>query len=209
MIGVATQGGVVIVAEKRVSSSLVEPSSIEKIVEIDSHVGAAMSGLTADARTMIEHARVECQNHRFNFDEPLEIEALTQSICDLALQFGEDGDNEDTMSRPFGVSLLIAGYHPKTGPCLYMTDPSGTYFKYQAKAIGAASESAQAVLQENMHRSMTLAEAEALAVSTLKQSMEERLNATNIEVAAVSAESKVFRVYAKDEVEALIQRVNK
>ena len=36
-----------------------EPSSIEKIVEIDSHVGCAMSGLTADARTMIDHARVE------------------------------------------------------------------------------------------------------------------------------------------------------
>jgi 20S proteasome subunit alpha 5 len=38
-----------------------DPSSIEKIVEIDSHIGCAMSGLTADARTMIERARVEAQ----------------------------------------------------------------------------------------------------------------------------------------------------
>lgn len=47
--------------EKRVSSTLLEPSSIEKIMEIDEHLGCAVSGMTADARTMIEHARVAAQ----------------------------------------------------------------------------------------------------------------------------------------------------
>lgn len=37
------------------------PSSIEKVAEVDTHIGAAMSGLTPDARTLIEHARVETQ----------------------------------------------------------------------------------------------------------------------------------------------------
>jgi 20S proteasome alpha/beta subunit len=40
-----------------------EPSSVEKIMEIDEHVGCAMSGLIADARTLVEHARVETQVH--------------------------------------------------------------------------------------------------------------------------------------------------
>jgi 20S proteasome alpha/beta subunit len=30
-------------------------------MEIDEHVGCAMSGLIADARTLVEHARVETQ----------------------------------------------------------------------------------------------------------------------------------------------------
>jgi 20S proteasome subunit alpha 5 len=30
-------------------------------MEIDEHVGCAMSGLTADARTLVEHGRVETQ----------------------------------------------------------------------------------------------------------------------------------------------------
>lgn len=38
-----------------------EPSSVEKIMEIDEHIGCAMSGLIADARTLVEHARVETQ----------------------------------------------------------------------------------------------------------------------------------------------------
>ena len=38
-----------------------EPSSVEKIMEIDEHIVCAMSGLIADARTLVEHARVETQ----------------------------------------------------------------------------------------------------------------------------------------------------
>ena len=43
------------------SPSLQVPSSIEKVAEVDSHIGCAMSGLTADARTLIDHGRVEAQ----------------------------------------------------------------------------------------------------------------------------------------------------
>ena len=46
-------------AEKRVTSPLLIPSSIEKVAEIDEHVGCAMSGLTADARTLIDHGRTQ------------------------------------------------------------------------------------------------------------------------------------------------------
>lgn len=60
-----------------------------QIMEVDSHIGAAMSGLIADARTLVDHARVEAQNHRFTYDEPMRVEALTQAVCDLALSFGE------------------------------------------------------------------------------------------------------------------------
>lgn len=137
-----------------------EVSSVEKIVEIDSHIGCAMSGLQADARSMVEHARVECQSHAFNYAEPLSVESCTQAICDLALRFGESADGEDSiMSRPFGVALLIAGYDSSVGPdgneggpALYHAEPSGTFYRYDAKAIGSGSEGAQAELQNQYHK---------------------------------------------------------
>lgn len=55
-----------------------EPSSIEKVAEIDEHIGVAMSGLTADARTLIDHGRVETQQHRFTYNEPMPLESVTQ-----------------------------------------------------------------------------------------------------------------------------------
>jgi 20S proteasome subunit alpha 5 len=96
-VGIATPEGVVLGVEKRVQSPLLEASSIEKIMEIDSHLGCAMSGLTADARTMIDHARVTAQNHTFTYDEPIKVESATQAVCDLALRFGEGVHGDEAM----------------------------------------------------------------------------------------------------------------
>jgi 20S proteasome subunit alpha 5 len=60
-VGIQTSEGVVLAVEKRVTSTLLESSSIEKIMEIDSHLGCAMSGLIADSITMIDHARIQAQ----------------------------------------------------------------------------------------------------------------------------------------------------
>eukprot|EP01126_Amoeba_proteus_P028563 TRINITY_DN2816_c0_g1_i6.p1 TRINITY_DN2816_c0_g1~~TRINITY_DN2816_c0_g1_i6.p1 ORF type:complete len:151 (+),score=23.85 TRINITY_DN2816_c0_g1_i6:293-745(+) len=109
-----------------------------------------MSGLTADARTLIDHARVDAQNYRFTYDEPISVQSLTQSICDLALRFGEDRDDEDSMSRPFGVALLMGGVD-ETGPILFHMDPSGTFLEYKAMAIGAGSEGAQQHLEKEFY----------------------------------------------------------
>lgn len=66
-------------------------------MEIDSHIGTAMSGLTADARTMVDHARVTSQMHAFTYDEPIKVESCTQAVCDLALRFGESVEDDDAL----------------------------------------------------------------------------------------------------------------
>ncbi|KAI7258759.1 Proteasome subunit alpha, partial [Hortaea werneckii] len=207
-IGVTTAEGTVLGVEKRITSSLLETSSVEKVVEIDKHIGCAMSGLQADARSMIEHARVTSQSHAFNYAEPIKVESCTQAICDLALRFGESASGEEEesiMSRPFGVALLIAGYD-EDGPSLYHAEPSGTFYRYDAKAIGSGSEGAQAELQASYHKSLTLAEAEELVLKTLKQVMEEKLDANNVQVASVTKD-KGFRVYADDEMKSCVGRI--
>ncbi|TPX31550.1 hypothetical protein SmJEL517_g05145 [Synchytrium microbalum] len=204
VIGIQTSEGVVLAVEKRVTSILMEPSSIEKIMEIDAHLGCAMSGLTADSRTMIDHARVEAQNHWFTYDEKMKVESVTQAVCDLALRFGESADGEDSiMSRPFGVALLIAGIDEK-GPQLYHADPSGTFMRYDAKAIGSGSEGAQTELQEQYNKSLTLREAQVLALKVLKQVMEEKLNSTNVQVATVTPKDG-FRIHGEAELAEVVK----
>ncbi|QIX02391.1 hypothetical protein AMS68_007908 [Peltaster fructicola] len=204
-IGIQTSEGVVLGVEKRVTSTLLETSSVEKIVEIDRHIGCAISGLQADSRTLIEHARVTSQSHEFNYAEPLKVESCTQSICDLALRFGEGAEGEESiMSRPFGVALLIAGWD-ENGPALYHAEPSGTFYKYDAKAIGSGSEGAQAELVNEYHRSLTLVEAETLTLRTLKQVMEEKLDAKNVQLASVTKSG--FRIYTDEEMKDVVSRL--
>ena len=185
--------------EKRVSSKLLVPSSIQKLVRLDQHIGCAMSGLVADARTLIDHARVETQTHWFNYDERMSVESCVQSVCDLALNFGEA-----EMARPFGVSLLIGGVDAAQGPVLYHTDPSGTYTRYLAKAIGAGSEGAQNALNEQYHKSLTLGEAEKIALQILKDVMEEKITAVNVELAVIPTATAAFTLRTQQEIQAFI-----
>lgn len=204
-IGIQTSEGVVLAVEKRITSPLMEPASVEKIVEIDSHIGCAMSGLIADSRTMVDKARVEAQNHWFTYNEQMSVESVTQAVSNLALEFGDDDAREGAMSRPFGVALLFGGVDAK-GPQLYHLDPSGTFFQYDAKAIGSGSEGAQQALEEVYHKSMTLREACKSALTILKQVMEEKLNATNVEL-GIATPDKKFRMFTKEEIETLVQEI--
>lgn len=49
--------------------------------------------------------------------------------------------------RPFGVSLLIAGYDD-AGPQLFQVDPSGAYFGWRASAIGKNFTNAKTFLEK-------------------------------------------------------------
>lgn len=204
-VGMKTAEGVVLAVEKRVTSPLMVPSSIEKILEIDSHIGCAMSGLIADSRTMVNQARVQAQNHWFVYNEAMSVESVTQAVSNLAMRFGHDDDDEKPMSRPFGTALLIGGVDEK-GPQLFHLDPSGTYTQYEAKAIGAGSEGAQTSLQEVFYKGIPMEEAEEKLLTILKQVMEEKLTSTNIDMACVKVGGK-YEVYDKSRLEAIIQRL--
>jgi 20S proteasome subunit alpha 5 len=160
-----------------------------------------MSGLTADARTLIDHARVEAQNYTFTYNEPIAIESITQSVCDIALRFGEDREGrEDVMSRPYGVALLIGGVDER-GPALFHTDPSGTFLQFYAKAIGSGYEGAQTQLEQSYHKSMTLKEAMVLGLTVLRQVMEEKLTPSNVEIGIIPSDTKKFRLLNGAEIE--------
>lgn len=69
----------------------------------------------------------------------------------------------------------------------YHTDPSGTLTPYSAHAIGNGHEGALSLLEDKYSRSMTLGEAELLVARVLRDTMEEKVSATNIQIASVSA----------------------
>ncbi|XP_068147826.1 proteasome subunit alpha type-5 [Drosophila tropicalis] len=207
-IGISTAEGVVLAVEKRITSSLMVPSTVEKIVEVDKHIGCATSGLMADARTLIERARVECQNHWFVYNERMSIESCAQAVSTLAIQFGDSSDGDGgaaAMSRPFGVAILFAGVE-NGKPQLWHMDPSGTYVRHSAKAIGSGCEGAQQNLKDKYTPEISLSDAIDLALDTLKQVMEEKLNSTSVEVMTMTPQ-KEFYMFTKEEVEEHINKL--
>lgn len=96
--------------EKRITSPLMEPSTIEKIAEVDKHIGVACSGLTADSKTLIDRARLESQNHWFTYNEKMSVESVSQAVSNLAIKFGDSDDDEGAMvsfCRPYYFIVLV------------------------------------------------------------------------------------------------------
>ena len=103
-VGIRTADGVVLAAQSRAGSSLMESESIEKLHKIDGHVGAASAGHVADARQLIDFARQQGQVSQLRYGEPIDIEALTKELTDHIQENTQRGG-----TRPYGAALLIGG----------------------------------------------------------------------------------------------------
>merc|ERR1712168_667232 len=143
-VGVRGKDLVVLGVEKKAVAKLQEDRRLRKIALLDEHVAMAFAGLTADARILINRARVECQSHKLTVEDPVTIEYITRYIASLKQKYTQSNGR-----RPFGLSALIVGFDYDGTPRLYQTDPSGTYHEWKANAIGRSSKTAQEFLEKN------------------------------------------------------------
>jgi proteasome alpha subunit len=199
-VGVKFKDGVVLIVDKRLSSKLIEPKSIEKIFKIDSHIGCATSGLVADARALVDRARIECQVNAFNYSEDLAVEALVKKICDFKQSYTQYGG-----VRPFGTAMLMAGIDA-SGPHLYETDPSGAMMAYKAGGIGAGRNEVMEVFEKNFKDNMTQNQAINLGLKGLSAANENNLKSDVVEIAVINPE-KQFHTLSSEEVAKTIKKL--
>lgn len=69
--------------EKKSIPKLQDPRTVKKIVMLDEHVCCAYAGLTADARVLIDRARVECQTHRLQIEDPVTVEYIARHVAGI------------------------------------------------------------------------------------------------------------------------------
>jgi len=197
-VGIKAKDGVVLIVDKRVSSKLLEPLSIEKIFKIDEHIGVASSGLVGDARALVDRARVECQINRVSYDEPIEVDVLAKKLCDHMQTLTQYGG-----IRPYGTALLIAGV--SDGECrLFETDPSGTLLEYKATGIGIGRPAAMKVFEEEYNPEALVKDAILLGLKALHSATEGKFDVDTVEMGVIEKDKPVFRKMSKEEVASYV-----
>jgi len=197
-LGLTSKDGVVLIVEKRVLP-LQESAHIQKIFKISKQIAACISGLTADARVLIDQARIKSEVHTLSYDEPISVESVTKEICDLKQLYTQNAG-----VRPFGVSLLIGGIDP-TGECrLYVTDPSGAYWAYYANAIGAGEQDVKDFLEKNYNPSIDLEAAKILAIKTLMKVIEGDLDNEKMDLVVISKEKREVEFIPENEINDIL-----
>jgi proteasome alpha subunit len=193
-IGLAAKDGAVLVAFKSIHSKLVEPESLKKVFTIDSHICVTASGLIADARRLVDVARMDAQRHRITYNEAPTVESIARSVCDLMQIYTQYGG-----IRPFGVSLLIAGADQR-GSQLFEAEPSGAMTAYKADSIGANKKEVDDILEKKFKETMSVTSAIDLALEALRETQEEKLLQENVEISICDTKTMKCKSLADKEV---------
>lgn len=193
-VAIGSKEGVCLAAQIKIPSKLMDPDSIDKIFQVDEHIGVAISGLHADSRVLINYARVQAQSFRLTYDEPVRLNMLVKSIADLKQIYTQYGG-----IRPFGCSLFFIAVD-STGIQIYTTSPSGIYRPYKAYALGSGEAQAREYIQNNYKDDMSFSDIINLALNAIKETIDEELTKENIRIAYVKSEEKKFKICSKDEV---------
>jgi proteasome alpha subunit len=200
IVGIRCLEGVVLGSEENVEA-LEEEGSSWKIFRIDDHIGAAIVGLSSDARILIDQARIDAQSNRLTYDELIDVEVLTAKICDIQHTYTQHGGG-----RPFGVSMILGGVD-KAGAHILATHPSGTYRAYKATSAGGGKETVQELLKEEYREDLTLQQSIELATKCLVKALEARELPLRIKIAIIPASTKKFEILTEEKVEQYIKTV--
>ena len=106
--------------------------------------------------------------------------------------------------RPYGVSLLVAGWDINRGPTLYQVDPSGSFWAWKASAIGKNMINAKTFLEKRFvyfrlysstilsytaffryNDDISLEDAIHTALLTLKEGFEGQMSEKTIEIGVI------------------------
>jgi 20S proteasome subunit alpha 2 len=96
----------VLATEKKSSSPLADPSSLSKISLITPNIGMVYSGMGPDYRVLVDRARkVSHTGYKRIYNEYPPTRILVQDVARVMQEATQSGG-----VRPYGVSLLIAGW---------------------------------------------------------------------------------------------------
>jgi proteasome alpha subunit len=187
-VGLRVADGVLLATVKPLMS-LAVTETYRKIQEVDNHIAFVSAGSLADARNLVERARVKAQVNRITYGEPISVSSLTKYVCNqmhIVTQYAG--------VRPYGVGLLVGGVD-ETGPKLFETEPSGTMIEWKAQAIGRGAERAKKLLVKDFKENMSLKNGSELILKALNAA-EKTVSLDKIEAVLVKKD-KIEKVILK------------
>ncbi|EYC32189.1 hypothetical protein Y032_0003g1450 [Ancylostoma ceylanicum] len=205
-VGVRGKDCIVIGVEKKSIPALQDDRTIRKIHMIDDHVMLAFAGLSADARVLVDRARIECQSYKLTLEDPVTVAYISRYIANTKQRFTQSPGR-----RPFGISMLIGGFDFDGHPRLFKTEPSGAYYEYLANSTGRGEKPVREYLEEHYSDDTIKDEASTLKLVVKALSQVVQSGAQNIEIAVMKRSDVpgecTHRVLTVEEVEALMKVV--
>ena len=164
VVGVRTKDSVILAVERRTTAKLQDSRSVRKLLPLDENITLAFAGLNADARVLIDKARMQCQSYRLSQEVAPSVEIIARYIAEVQQKYTQRGGR-----RPFGIATFLAGFGEDGSPQLWQTDPSGMYTSWKANATGRSMKELREFLEKHYKPDASTEEGVKLSIMTLME----------------------------------------
>ena len=203
-LGIKAKNGVVIACEKKLSSPLIDETSIHKVEALSEYMGTTYAGIGPDFQAVLLKARKDVQVYHSRFQDRISPFMLCKQVAELFQEYTQSGG-----VRPFGIGMIVAGWDEVEGPQIFQVEASGTFYCWKATSLGKGGSTAKGFLERRFSDDLDIEDAIHTAILTLKDSFEGELTEKNIEIGVIreSDPKKQFKILTQSEIKDYLREV--
>jgi len=189
-VGISCTDGVVLASDTRVIQGyyFIAHKLGKKILKIDDHIAATISGGVADAQALISSLQWEARAYKLDRGASMPVKAAA-NIASIILS--------STRMAPLYIQLIIGGWD-RAGASLYVLDPLGGFSKEVFAGSGSGSPVALGYLEAELKPPVKVSDAMPIAVKAVLAAMQ-RDTATGNDFEVTIVDSKGCRELSAEE----------
>ena len=192
-VGVRGKSCVVVATQKKVKEKLLDPKSVTNIHNVTPSMGVVMTGMKADAQSVVDEARQEAFQFKYQYGYTMPCSVLAKRLADIA-----QVSTQHAGRRAMGCESILASVDDGKVPQLFKVDASGTFFGYSACAAGEKLQEANTLLEKRVKEAGSEGfkdeDAVRAAIDVLQICVGSDFKATDLEVGFVGLDGRFVKL---------------
>lgn len=161
-VGLTCKDGVVLVTDRRATmGSLIAHKDVQKIFQLDDHIGMTVAGAVSDAQTLARWIKAEANLYKIRKGEKISVTGMATLIANVL---------HSQRYYPMLLQLIVGGYD-NTGAKLYSVDLMGSAIEDNVISTGSGSPVAYGILEDGYKKNLTMEEGVDLATRAVKAAL--------------------------------------
>jgi len=200
LTGVALRGKdtVAVVTQKKIPDRLMDPKTMTHLFNITPKIGCFVTGIYPDCKSVVQRARYEAADYKFNYGYDMPVHVLARRIADLA-----QVNTQSAGMRPLACTMLLVGVDDEKGTQCFKIDCAGHFLPFFGAASGQKEQEAVNFLEKKVDamKEYSFDESVRVAIMCLGSVLGSDFRGNEIEVGVVQGKDGLFHLLTEEEIE--------
>lgn len=194
-VGLLCKDAVILGAERKATMGyLVASKNVEKIKQVDEHIGMTIAGAVGDAEAINRLIKAELKLYKLEEGKKIPVSAAANLIANILYS---------RRFYPYIVQLVVGGFDSSSR--LYSFDPTGGIVEEEEYfSSGSGSPIAFGVLEDKFKKGMSVDDAKRLVARAISAATKRDINSGGYGIDLVVIDSRGFHKVSEEEVKKFL-----